>query len=132
MNIDKDINYLKRQIETSERQFEEIGVGCLSSKEIEAISNVISELDETKATLKCTQDSWYKDTQELETWKKIAEKLAERFAKTSDYSYEGNNFYYCGAIEDTCKISEVSIPNEVCKQCIIDWAKREVEKNENL
>lgn len=75
MNIDKDINYLKRQIETSERQFEEIGVGCLSSKEIEAISNVISELDETKATLKCTQDSWYKDTQELETWKKIAEKL---------------------------------------------------------
>lgn len=92
--------------------------------------------NETLVNIKLKNTTRYKvdldsNKSELETWKKIAEKLAERFAKTSDYSYEGNNFYYCGAIEDTCKISEVSIPNEVCKQCIIDWARNEVQNGNN-
>ena len=99
MNIDKDINRCKELIKTEHSNW----IGMSNQ---DAISNVLID---------------------RETWKKIAEKLAERLAKTSDYSYEGNNFYYCEAIEDTCKISEVSIPNEVCKQCIIDWARNEVE-----
>ena len=68
MNIDKDIERCKELIKTEHSNW----IGLTNQ---EAIENVLSELEETKATLKCTQDSWYKDTQELETWKKIAKKL---------------------------------------------------------
>ena len=52
---------------------------------------------------------------ELETYKKIAEKLAEKLVE----------------IEDGCKHIPTEICNKYsngrCKQCIIDWARNEVE-----
>lgn len=91
MNIDKDIDRCKELIKIEHSNW----IGMSNQ---EAISNVLSEfetlreisgglvidnvnlkvkLKETTETLKCTQDSWYKDTQELETYKKIAQKLVD-------------------------------------------------------
>ena len=55
---------------------------------------------------------------ELETYKKIAEKLADKLM----------------VLDDCCKHIPTEICNEYsngrCKQCIIDWARKEVKKNE--
>ena len=99
-------------------RIENIPLEFKSTKELaNAISNVLSELEETKETLKCTQDSWYKDSQELETYKKIAEKLAEEMVLHG----------ICSGVEesDKCYANEIQ-----CGKCIIDWARKEVEGNE--
>ena len=56
---------------------------------------------------------------ELETWKKIAENLAHKLM----------------VLDDGCKHIPIEICNEYsngrCIQCIIDWARKEVDKNDN-
>ena len=87
MNIDKDIKRCKELIKTEHSNW----IGMTNQ---DAISNVLSD---------------------RETWKKIAEKLADKLVE----------------IEDGCK----HIPSEICnkysngrcKQCIIDWARKEVQ-----
>lgn len=53
----------------------------------------------------------------LETWKKIAERLAKRVDKLDE-----ENYNYCQSGETHCK------ETNRCIQCIIDWARKEVEK----
>ena len=59
---------------------------------------------------------------ELETYKKIAEKLAEHISGRCHYIDAYSNS--CDVIEDSC------YEDKDCKKCIIDWARKEVEKDE--
>ena len=59
---------------------------------------------------------------ELETWKKIAEKLAEHISERCLYIDDYSN--NCDVIEDSC------YEDKDCKQCIIDRARKEVGKDE--
>ena len=66
------------------------------------------------------QNGIFKDKlEELETYKKIAEKLAERVDKLDE-----ENYNYCQSGETHCK------ETNRCIQCIIDWARKEVEKDD--
>ena len=60
---------------------------------------------------------------ELETYKKIAKKLAEEI-----YIYDAHNEYgkYCQFKNTLCNTQD-----DECTQCIIDWARNEVENEEN-
>lgn len=62
------------------------------------------------------QEKLDKKDKEIENWKKIAEKLAEEMALHG----------LCSGVEesDKCYANEIQ-----CKQCIIDWARKEVEKD---
>jgi hypothetical protein len=63
--------------------------------------------------------SYKENTSELETYKKIAEKLADAI-EYNTFSYK----FICDNISDEeCK-------KRRCYQCIIDWARKEVEKDE--
>ena len=125
MNIDKEIeivkNYLKDSaINKDYGDFFKTGGWEVVNLEIpKAMKNVLSELKETKETLKCTQDSWYKDTQELEIYKKIAEKLAHYIWQYDCCEYEigKNGKCKCYYTDEDCT-----------EKCIIDWARKEVEK----
>ena len=57
---------------------------------------------------------------EIETYKKIAEKLAEHISNRCHYIDAYSNS--CDVIEDSC------YEDKECKQCILDWARKEVEK----
>ena len=71
------------------------------------------------------QDLLNKSEKELETYKKIAEKLAE-----TQLNEEINHIDICKEMGEnrglTCFLYVED--NEICKQCIIDWARKEVEK----
>ena len=55
---------------------------------------------------------------ELEKYKKIAERLAKRIDKLDE-----ENYNYCQSGETHCK------ETNRCIQCIIDWARKEVEND---
>lgn len=55
-------------------------------------------------------------------WKKIAEKLAEEISCTDNYICK-----YFDAINE-CKYEARKDNTNTCKQCIIDWVRKEVEK----
>ena len=102
MNIDKDIELLK-DLKYRYLRFCIEGLGEPSDiKEfrarLQAIENVIKE---------------------LETYKKIAEKLADKLRYEKGMKQD---FMFC---LDIC--GDNLCDRENCKQCIIDWAKREVE-----
>ena len=64
-------------------------------------------------------DKVEKQGKELETYKKIAEKLAD--------TIQGGIFSY----NDVCdKVSDEECNKRRCYQCIIDWARNEVLKDE--
>ena len=64
-----------------------------------------------------------------ENWKKIAEKLAEQVKRDTVF-YDTEGISSCDLSEEKyCKCSKHNNCAN-CKQCIIDWAKREVEKDE--
>ena len=113
LNLDEDIKIIEKFIKEVQEEYSEtlvdgkvyrienFPIEFKPTKELaKSIENVLSELEENRKTLKCTQDSWYKDTQELEKYKKIAEKLAEELDKLTVESKE----WYLG------------------------WARKEVEK----
>ena len=95
-NIDKDIEIVKEHIKELDEEKVLYG-GFLSRKE--AIENVLSE---------------------LETYKKIAEKLAELILKED-----------INILNDICdKVPSKQCDNVeegYCDKCIIDWARKEVE-----
>ena len=98
-NLDKDIEILKEFENYS--PYEEIGE---TGKQ--AIKNVLTE---------------------LETYKKIAEKLAEELDKiTEDIAREKGieDFEFCN---ERCHNEDDYID---CTDCIIDWARKEVEKDD--
>ena len=120
------INNIKRDVDTD--------------KVISSIENVLSELERYKRIAnmnlkdseefnknmcehRCPIKSDYEEVkQELETYKKIAEKLADRIALTNELYWFQDGFQ-CDIFDCVCK--DV---NKDCTQCIIDWARKEVEK----
>ena len=67
------------------------------------------------------QDLLNKSEKELETYKKIAEWLAENgIFNGGEYNekYCDSNIFSCNA----------KTPKKTCKQCIVDWARKEVDK----
>ena len=66
---------------------------------------------------------------EAETWKKIAEKLAEQVKRDTVF-YDSKGISSCDLSEEKyCKCSKHN-NGANCNQCIIDWARKEVEKDE--
>ena len=135
MNIDKDIERCKELIKTEHSNW----IGMSNQ---EAIENVLKELEKEKAknlelnielkTFKQSNKNLLAKKSELETWKKIAEKLAEQLTEISNYEYDGEGKYYCEAIYGHCKeTGESFILGEKCKKCLIDWARKEVENENN-
>ena len=103
MNIDKDIKRCKELIKEEHSNW----IGLTNQ---EAIENVLSELEKNK---KAVDNLLVKNAElrvELETWKKIAEILAELYA--SDLWLQG-------------KIEKHEI--ELITKANIDWARKEVE-----
>ena len=114
MNIDKDIKILEKKKKALDLHIDnyykndcETAICRELVKERNAIENVLAD---------------------RETWKKIAEKLAEKLsiAVQGDYAYEkvcfdNVNYVDCGNRRIAYK----------CKQCILEYARKEVEKNGN-
>lgn len=126
MNIDKDIEILKELTEKCNAcKFATCEQCEINWTQIQAISNVVSELESYKGKIIHLSDEEYnrvienaqKDIKkESETWKKIAEKLALRYA---DYlmDYEGRTGEKNHLIPTTA-------------EKLLDWARKEVEKDE--
>ena len=88
----------------------------LLTKDLENKRQENHELYDENIKLQMERD---KLKEELETWKKIAEKLAE---EGNFQIYEDK---YCDSNIFSCNVKS---PKKTCKQCVIDWAKREVER----
>lgn len=116
-NIDKDIEILKEHIKELDEEKVLYG-GFLSRKQ--AISNVLTQLNTNKYDINNYEERIISLKSELETYKKIAEKLAE-WARLSWCRY--------GCCEPTklCKHCPKASEEKGVK-CIIDWARKEVEK----
>lgn len=120
MNIDKDIERCKELIKTEHSNW----IGMSNQ---DAIENVLSELESRISKEEKMKDLISKLKIELETYKKIAEKLAEELDKvTEEFTREEyyEDYEFCN---HRCCIENFNIK---CKQCIIDWARKEVEKDE--
>ena len=107
-NIDKDIEMLKEAVDVLTGNATSIKLDFEGTAQ--AIENVLSELEKQKNFVEHLgwngerlQDLLNKSDKELETYKKMVEKLADIVALNT-------------------------VPKEECNQCIIDWARKEVEK----
>ncbi len=112
MNIDKDIEIVKENIDDGT-----IYVRCGFTLN-QAIENVLSELSNLKwkneiyvKSIKSHKETIEKRDIELETYKKIAEKLAE------------------DKIIPKCKNCSDEDTHE-CTECALEWARKEVESEE--
>ena len=116
-NIDKDIEILKEHIKELDEEKVLYG-GFLSRKQ--AIENVLRNLKIKEIENKDLKEKLYIQGNLTETYKKIAEKLAE-WARLSWCRY--------GCCEPTklCKHCSKASEEKGVK-CIIDWARKEVEK----
>ena len=119
MNIDKDIEILEELKEFLQRNDVEDMFSSFD-EEIQAIENVLSGLEKYKKAYELETYERQKFIDELETWKKIAEKLAEHISRRCYYVDDYSNS--CDVIEDSC------FEDKDCKQCIIGWTRKEVEK----
>ena len=106
MNIDKDIETLKKRETMSLNQiirtFKREGIENFAVVKLESLDNVLSE---------------------LKTYKKIAEKLADELRLTVNINK------VCGTLDvenKRCNKEDIS-----CKQCTIDWARKEVANEQN-
>lgn len=111
-DIDKDIERVKELHSTIYEGGDYI---YLNKNDKQALGNALKEL-ETRSVQVSVQ------VQDLETWKKIAEKLADILSLKPDEKSAKN---YCNG-EWSC----LSKKKMTCKQCIIDWARKEVENDE--
>lgn len=129
-NIDKDIKVLKEIAEA---------IWCdgdvyLTENHKQAIENVIATLKKLEiVNCKILEEKVKIITRnrkiidnlksELETYKKIAEKLADKLEFHYDYDY------VCFIKGDYGQCREKKENSKTCKDCIIDWARNEVEKD---
>lgn len=95
-NIDKDIEIVKEELNNWKKRF---GIEGSVAINAQSISNVLSE---------------------LETYKKIVEKLA---FKVNELDISGSCHLLLPKDWDCKKYKN-------CEQCVIDWARKEVEKDE--
>ena len=106
-NIDEDIsnvNFLIRDLK------------AMSYNEtfINSISNVLTQLNTNKYDINNYEERITSLKSELETYKKIAEKLA-RSSNIIKHK------------EICINVSDDECDKKTCEQCIIDWARKEVE-----
>lgn len=144
-NIDKDIEIVKNHIKELDEGKVLYG-GFLSRKQ--AIENLLKELENKNEeieisdqlierqyleidNLKSQLETQINNTHILQSqldianaekieWKKIAEKLAEEISCTDNYICK-----YFDAINE-CKYEARKDNTNTCKQCIIDWVRKEV------
>lgn len=117
-DLDKDIERCKELIKTEHSNW----IGMTNQ---DAISNVLSELEKEREGRDILSKLNKEIFEELETWKKIAEKLTLTIL---EIDVEEKDVY-----ETICK----STPNNRCEefgngnctQCIIDWARKEVSND---
>ena len=120
MNIDKDIEKINKLYYLLDNVY---STGLIENEERDeyqqAIENVLSELSNLKwkneiyvKSIKSHKETIEKQDKELETYKKIAEKLAE------------------DKIIPKCKNCSDEDMHE-CTECTLDWARKEVE-NEKI
>jgi hypothetical protein len=102
-NIDKDREIVKEAVDVLTGKATSVKLDFEGTAQ--AIENVLSE---------------------LETYKKIAEKLAGELEIHYDYEY------VCIIKGDYAQCREKKENSKTCNQCIIDWARKEVEKDENI
>lgn len=126
-NIDKDIETLKKRETMSLiqiiRTFKREGIENFAVVKLESLDNVLSELERYKKAYELETYERQKFIDELETYKKIAEKLADYIVIT-----DINEDIICADIpEEICEQRAIGD----CKQCIIDWARKEVENEQN-
>jgi hypothetical protein len=140
-NIDEDIKILEKFIknynEVQEKYKDdeiqaEIERSCYFEEvPAKAISNVLSEVkdyqnhkkyhcEQLEKVLSEIESYKNRENKELETYKKIAEKLAEEVEKL--HTFLVNEY---GTWQEDYVIENDINTN---KQCIIDWARKEVEK----
>ena len=151
MNIDKEIEILKtfttvEFIMTDRKEITKNAHREISS----AINNVLNELEQLQEDLTEHEKTSFefqeeniklrnenkdlKDKLEIqgnltETYFKIAEKLAEQVKRDTVF-YDSKGISSCDLSEEKyCKCSKHN-NGATCKQCIIDWARNEVEKDE--
>lgn len=104
----------------------------LHTEDFVAIENVLSELKnkdkQIELEIKGRDILVNLNTElskELETWKKIAEKLTEQVKREAVF-YDTEGISSCDLSEEKyCKCSKHN-NGATCKQCIIDWARSEV------
>lgn len=152
MNIDKDIETIKDLIEYSQNmindmEYEKPVEITIYKEDIQAIENVLSELEkkdkiikidemmskedgiyiqELKSELEKYKKAYELETyerqkfiEELETYKKIAEKLADLIVAK------------VGTRTHICKNMNCDKEKAIfCNGCALDWARKEVEKDE--
>lgn len=112
--IDKDIE----RILYEEGKSDDYILGYLkgyAQGEYDTKQELKSELEKYKKAYELETYERQKFIEELETWKKIAEKLAEYIAEKSNF---------CA---NKCCMNEDCHDND----CIIDWARKEVDKDVN-
>ena len=80
--------------------------------------------DEELYTIIC---EWENSLKELETYKKIAEKLAEKIQIGLYRNIDKPRDEICVKNEGT----DICKNNDFCIECIIDWARKEVEDDSN-
>lgn len=132
-NLDKDIKILeelKNKKVAINSMFYYIGIFELDEEDKQAISNVLSELERYKRYYEeqnevnkkfVSKDKFDEVNTELETYKKIAEKLAHYIWQYDCCEYEiGKN--------GKCKC--YYIDKDCTEKCIMEWARKEVEKDE--
>lgn len=136
MNIDKDIEIVEKFIEETQEEYsgtlvdgkvyriENIPLEFKPTKELaNAISNVLSELEKYKKAYKLETYERQKFIDELEIYKKIVPFMADFI---NMYTLSGEENQYCHRVIDCQEIGG----GRSCVECIIDWVKKEVEKDE--
>ena len=131
MNIDKDIEIVKEIITHKDDYDVFFGYRIakpypVGAEEIQSISTVLSELSNLKwkneiyvKSIKSHKETIEKKDKELEIWKKIAEKLAD---KLEQYGFP--------LIPIRTSENELGL-KEPTKEELIDWARKEVENEQN-
>jgi DNA-binding protein H-NS len=126
MNIDKDIEILKELAEDTIRykmvETDAYMAGAITRvlKELENKDEQIQELKENNRDMFSYQADL---KQELETYKKIAEWLIRYSIEKSIKIFGEEKCEYARKNKNCPNFSE-----ENCIQCIIEWARKEVEK----
>ena len=130
-NLDEDIEILDDFVDFLKEEYSN------ADAYIKSLSNVLSELEEYQKHKKyhCEQlekvlseiESYKnRENKELETYKKIAEKLAERYIALENRLDETVEID-----DDYCNFDSIqcfSFKEKSCYQCLLDWARKEVEK----
>ena len=113
-NIDKDINRCKELIKEEHSNW----IGLTNQ---EAIENVLINLKTKEIENKDLKEKLYIQGNITEKWVKIAEKLAERLGEICIDTKP----LVMGTIADEVHGCDKYIS---CKECFLDWARKEVEK----